>query len=68
MVGFEKVSFAEMILCHFKSHVLNEIVDSALSECHNQIYDECETNGAECREQAGDGNSEVRYTANGCMK
>lgn len=77
----EKVSFAkvemierrlkryvdEMIERRLKSHV-DEIVDSAMSECRDQIFDECKTNEAEFREQVDDGNSEVRLTANECMK
>jgi t-SNARE complex subunit (syntaxin) len=51
-----------------KSQVLDEIVDSAVSECRDQIYDECKTNKAEFREQVDNGNSEVRDTANECMK
>ncbi|PKX89106.1 uncharacterized protein P174DRAFT_516267 [Aspergillus novofumigatus IBT 16806] len=74
----EKISFAEietierrleryvdeMVERRLKSHILDEIVDSAVSECHDQIYAECKTNEAEFREQVDDGNSEVRNTAN----
>jgi sugar-specific transcriptional regulator TrmB len=56
-----------MIERRLKSHVLDEIVDSAVSECRDPIYDECKTNEAEFREQVDDGNSEVRNTANECM-
>ncbi|KAH3054723.1 hypothetical protein KXW16_008806, partial [Aspergillus fumigatus] len=57
----------EMIERRLKSHVLEEIVDSAVSECRDQFYDECKTNEAEFREQVDDGNSEIRNTANECM-
>jgi hypothetical protein len=57
----EKISFAkiktvehhlecyvdEMIEHRLKSHILNEIVNSAVSECCNQIYNKCKTNEAE---------------------
>ncbi|KAL2813995.1 hypothetical protein BJX63DRAFT_393282 [Aspergillus granulosus] len=76
----EKVSFAKviercfeqyvdvMIERRLKSHVVDEIVDSAVSECRDQIFDEYKTNEAEFREQVDDGNSEVRITANECIK
>lgn len=49
-------------------HVVDEIVDSAVSDGRDQISDECKLNEAEFREQVDDGNSEVRMTANDCMK
>ncbi|CAK44965.1 hypothetical protein An06g00500 [Aspergillus niger] len=58
----------EMIERRLKSGVLDEVVDSAVSECRDQIYDECKTNQAEFREQVDDGNSEVRNTTIECMK
>ncbi|EAW13486.1 uncharacterized protein ACLA_055340 [Aspergillus clavatus NRRL 1] len=78
---FKKVTFAEvemiehrlkcyvdeMIERRLESHILNEIVDSAVSECRDQIYDKCKTNEAEFHEQVDDGNSEVRNTANEYM-
>jgi hypothetical protein len=78
----EKVSFAKvevierhlkryvdkMIERRLKSHVVDVIVDSAVSECRDQFFDECKTNEAEFHEQVDDGNSEVRNTANECMK
>ncbi|PYI09782.1 hypothetical protein BO78DRAFT_362250 [Aspergillus sclerotiicarbonarius CBS 121057] len=78
----EKVSFANvqrierrleryvdvMIERRLKSHVVDEIVDSAVSECRDQIFDEYRTNEADFREQVDDGNAEVRITANECMK
>lgn len=48
--------------------VVNEIVDSAVSDGRDQISDGCKINEAEFREQVDDGNSEVRMTANECMK
>ena len=48
--------------------VVNEIVDSAVSDGRDQISDECKINEAEFREQVDDGNSEVRMTANECVK
>jgi hypothetical protein len=57
----------EMVERRLKSHVLDEIVDSAVSECRDQISAECKTNEAEFCEQVDDGNSEVRNTANECM-
>lgn len=57
----------EMIERRLESHVVDKIVDSAMSECRDQIFDECKTNEAEFREQVDDGNSEVRNTANECM-
>ncbi|KAI2839187.1 hypothetical protein CBS147320_5575 [Aspergillus niger] len=58
----------EMIERRLKSGVLDEVVDSAVSECRDQIYDECKTNQAEFREQVDDGNSEIRNTTIECMK
>lgn len=58
----------ETIERRLKSGVLDEVVDSAVSECRDQIYDECKTNQAEFREQVDDGNSEVRNTTIECMK
>jgi hypothetical protein len=57
----ENISFAEieMIKCclkcyvdeiikrRLKSHILNKIINSAVSEYCNQIYDECKINEAE---------------------
>jgi hypothetical protein len=77
----EKISFAEietverrleryideMIERRLKSHVLDEIIDSAVSECRDQIYNKCKTNEAEFHEQVNDSNSEIRNTANECM-
>ncbi|KAJ5465266.1 uncharacterized protein N7458_000952 [Penicillium daleae] len=52
-----------MIERRLKSHVDN-VVDSAMSECRDQIYDECKANEAELREQIDDGNSEIQNTTN----
>lgn len=49
-------------------YVVDEIVDSAVSDGRDQISDECKLNEAEFREQVDDGNAEVRMTANDCMK
>ncbi|PWY80332.1 hypothetical protein BO94DRAFT_521204 [Aspergillus sclerotioniger CBS 115572] len=57
-----------MIERRLKSRVVDEIVDGAVSECRDQIFDEYKTNEAEFREQVDDGNSEVRITTNECMK
>jgi hypothetical protein len=57
-----------MIDRRLKSHIVDEIVDSAVSDCRDQIFDECKMNEAEFREHVEDGNSEVRNTANECMK
>lgn len=79
--GSENISFAEVdaverrlkqyidqtIERRLKSHVA-EIVDSAASECRDHILDEFKTNEAEFREQVDDANSEIRITANECMK
>ncbi|PWY64394.1 hypothetical protein BO83DRAFT_420468 [Aspergillus eucalypticola CBS 122712] len=58
----------EMIERRLKSGILDEVIDSAASECRDQIYDECKTNQAEFREQVDDGNSEVRNTTMECLK
>lgn len=58
----------EMIERRLKSHIVDEIVHSAVSECRDQIFDECKTHEIEFREQVDDCNSEVRNTANECMK
>ncbi|PWY91084.1 hypothetical protein BO70DRAFT_283673 [Aspergillus heteromorphus CBS 117.55] len=58
----------EMIERRLQSRVVDEIVDSAVRECRDQIFDECKTIEADFREQVDDGNSEVRNTANECMK
>lgn len=58
----------EIIERHLKSHIVDEIVHSAMSECRDQIFDECKTHEIEFREQVDDCNSEVRNTANECMK
>ncbi|KAI9041939.1 uncharacterized protein KD926_006276 [Aspergillus affinis] len=46
--------FAEvkMIERRLKSHIADDIVDSAVSECRDQIFDECKTNKAEFRERS----------------
>ena len=78
----EKVGFAnvEMIECHLKqyvdemierrlkSHIVDEIVDRAVSECREQIFDECKTHEAGLGEKVDDANSEIHNTANECMK
>ncbi|PYH49219.1 uncharacterized protein BP01DRAFT_388291 [Aspergillus saccharolyticus JOP 1030-1] len=57
----------ERIDCRF-SRLVHELVDNAVSDGRDQIFDDCKINEAEFREQVDDGNSEVRLTANECMK
>ncbi|CAG8250309.1 unnamed protein product [Penicillium salamii] len=47
---------------------LDHIVNSAVGECRDQVYDECKTNEAEFRGHLDDANSELRITANDCME
>ncbi|CAG7952919.1 unnamed protein product [Penicillium salamii] len=47
---------------------LDQIVDSAVGECRDQVYDEFKTDEAEFREHLDDDNSELRNTANDCME
>jgi gamma-glutamyl:cysteine ligase YbdK (ATP-grasp superfamily) len=61
---FEKVSSSEVEMIERR---LERYIDSAVSECRDQIYDVYTTNEAEFREQVDDGNSEVRNTATECM-
>ncbi|OJK03021.1 hypothetical protein ASPACDRAFT_113624 [Aspergillus aculeatus ATCC 16872] len=49
-------------------HILDAIIDSAVSECRDQFLDECHLHETEFRDQVEDGNAEVRITANDCMK
>ena len=57
----------EMIECRL-TPVVNEIVDSAVSDGRDQISEGCKINEVEFHEQVDDGNSEVRMTANECVK
>ncbi|KAI9037799.1 uncharacterized protein KD926_011588 [Aspergillus affinis] len=57
----------ETIERRLKSHVVDEIVGSAVSECRDQVFDDCKMHEAEFREQVDDANCEVRITANECM-
>ncbi|CEL01701.1 hypothetical protein ASPCAL01280 [Aspergillus calidoustus] len=61
---FEQVSSSEVEMIERR---LKRYIDSAVSECRDQIYDVYTTNEAEFREQVDDGNSEVRNTATECM-
>lgn len=58
----------EKIKCFIEPHILDAIIDSAVSECRDQFLDECHLHETEFRDQVEDGNTEVRITANDCMK
>ncbi|CDM34745.1 hypothetical protein DTO013E5_3339 [Penicillium roqueforti] len=58
----------EMIERRLKSHIVDEIVDRAVSECREQIFDECKMHEAGLGEKVDDANSEIHNTANECMK
>ncbi|PYI14144.1 hypothetical protein BO99DRAFT_345766 [Aspergillus violaceofuscus CBS 115571] len=58
----------EKIKCFIEPHILNAIIDSAVSECRDQFLDDCHLHETEFRDQVEDSNTEVRITANDCMK
>ncbi|PYH46598.1 uncharacterized protein BP01DRAFT_355591 [Aspergillus saccharolyticus JOP 1030-1] len=55
-----------------ETHILKEIVqgtvDSALSECCDKVLDECEMHKNEFSEHVDDSKTDVRITADDCMK
>ncbi|GAB1207263.1 hypothetical protein APSETT445_005976 [Aspergillus pseudonomiae] len=59
--------YIDKIIKRHISPIVDEIVDSAVSNSRDQFFDECKMNEAEFREQVDDGNSEVRNMANECI-
>ncbi|KAB8262610.1 hypothetical protein BDV32DRAFT_21130 [Aspergillus pseudonomiae] len=59
--------YIDKIIKRHISPIVDEIVDSAVSNSRDQFFDECKMNEAEFREQVDDGNSEVRNVANECI-
>lgn len=57
----------ETIERRLKSHLVDGIVDSAVSDCRDHFFDECKAHEAEFRDQIDDGNCEVRITTAECL-
>ncbi|RAL13985.1 uncharacterized protein BO97DRAFT_16646 [Aspergillus homomorphus CBS 101889] len=61
--------YIDALLTHrLKSHLMDTLIDTAVTECRDQVADEHKTNTTELRDQLDESNADVRNTANECIK